>query len=200
VNKREFLSMIENRLRGIPQDDIDRVLEYYSEFIDDRMEDGLTEEEAVAAADPIDKIVEQTLKVVSLPKLMKEKARPKRALRTWETVLLIVGSPVWVPLLIAAFVIVLAVYIVIWSVVVALYAVDVALWASAVALSVCGSFYAFTGNFGAGILLIGAGMIVAGVALLMGCICKLVAKGMAKLSRLIMRGIKSCFLKKEKTV
>ena len=47
MTKSEFLSALENRLSGLPKDDVQKSIDYYSEIIDDRMEEGLTEEEAV---------------------------------------------------------------------------------------------------------------------------------------------------------
>ena len=47
--KQEFLAQLRDALCGLPQCDIDERLTFYSEIIDDRMEEGLLEEEAVAA-------------------------------------------------------------------------------------------------------------------------------------------------------
>ena len=49
---------------------------------------------------------------------------PKRPLRAWEIVLIILGSPLWLPLLVAGAAIVISVYAVIWSLVIALWAVE----------------------------------------------------------------------------
>lgn len=59
MNKYEFLAEIRKRLSGLSKEDIDRFLDYYREMIEDRIEDGLTEEEAVVALGPIDDIVAQ---------------------------------------------------------------------------------------------------------------------------------------------
>ena len=50
MNKQEFLSALQNALAGLPKKDRQKTLAFYSEMIDDRMEDGMTEEEAVAIA------------------------------------------------------------------------------------------------------------------------------------------------------
>ena len=46
MRKAEFLRELEKRLQGLPKDEIDSRLAFYSEMIDDRIEDGKTEEEA----------------------------------------------------------------------------------------------------------------------------------------------------------
>ena len=48
MSKTEFLTELKKALEGLPEEDIEKSLEYYSEMIDDRIEDGLSEEEAVA--------------------------------------------------------------------------------------------------------------------------------------------------------
>ena len=57
MSKYEFLAEVQKRLSGMDRDDIKRSLDFYSEMIDDRVEEGLTEEEAVKALGPIDDIV-----------------------------------------------------------------------------------------------------------------------------------------------
>ena len=48
MNKQEYLESIRSRISAMPADDVNRFMDYYSEMIDDRVEDGLSEEEAVA--------------------------------------------------------------------------------------------------------------------------------------------------------
>ena len=47
MNKQEFLAQLRKGLSGLPKEDIDERLTFYSEMIDDRMEDGIPEETAV---------------------------------------------------------------------------------------------------------------------------------------------------------
>ena len=51
MNKELFLSSLRESLDGLSGEDIAERLAFYSEAIDDRMEDGLTEEEAVTASE-----------------------------------------------------------------------------------------------------------------------------------------------------
>ena len=43
MTKREFLEMLNNQTSLLPEAERDRLLEYYGEIIDDRMEEGLSE-------------------------------------------------------------------------------------------------------------------------------------------------------------
>ena len=40
MNKTEFLNELEARLKGLPKEDVEERLEFYSEAIDDRVEEG----------------------------------------------------------------------------------------------------------------------------------------------------------------
>ena len=57
MNKQEFVERLRKGLSGLPQDDIEERLTFYSEMIDDRMEEGLSEEEAVGEIGSVDDAV-----------------------------------------------------------------------------------------------------------------------------------------------
>ena len=78
MNKQDFLAELRKGLSGLPQDDIEERLTFYSEMLDDRIEEGLSEEEAVSAAGTIDEIVAQTIADISLPKIARERLLPDR--------------------------------------------------------------------------------------------------------------------------
>ena len=102
MNKNEFLNLLQKRLNGLPQTDIERSLEFYGEMIEDRIEEGMTEQQAVEEIGSVDEAVTQILSDTPLQRLLKEKARPSHKLRAWEIVLLALGSPIWASLLLAA--------------------------------------------------------------------------------------------------
>lgn len=195
--KNEFLSALRTHLSSLPSEDIERSLSFYSEMIDDRIEDGMSEEEAVAAIGDPQEIASQILLDTPLPKLIKAKTTPKRKLRTWEIVLLILGSPVWAPLLIAAFAVFISVYAVIWSVVIVFFAADITIAAGCIG----GVFLAVISGISFEILpaitYMGAAFILAGLAIFAFIGCLASVKGMVKLSKIILKAIKSCFIGKE---
>lgn len=198
MNKKQFLEAIRNRIKGLPQNDIDKSLDYYSEMIDDRVEDGMTEEEAVAALGTVDEIVTQILNDIPLPKLVKEKVSPKRALSAWEILLLVLGFPLWFPLLMACASIIFSVYIVIWSVVISLYAVNFAVLISGLACIVAGVLFFVTAKPVSAIYVIGIGFLFLGFGILLLLLFNLITVGFVKLSKLIILGIKGLFVRKER--
>ena len=48
MTKHEFLKRLEKAIRKLPKEERNRFLSYYKEMIEDRVEDGLTDEQAVS--------------------------------------------------------------------------------------------------------------------------------------------------------
>ena len=193
MTKREFLSRLNEGLSGLPQEDAAGRLAFYSEMIDDRIEDGLSEEEAVAGIGPVEKIVAQIIEETPLTTLAKEKLRPKRRLRVWEIVLLVLGSPLWHSLLLAAFAVVLTVYLAIWVLVLSLWIVDLAFFAAFLGGLIAGVLF-FTGSgILSGLPVLGAGLVFAGLSIFLFFLCKETTKCAAVLTKKIGSKIKSSF-------
>ena len=197
MDKKEFLSELEARLAGLPEADRRSSLDFYAEMLDDLMEGGMTEQEAVASLGSVDAIAEEILMDTPLPKLIKAKMKPKRRMRAWEIVLIAVGSPVWFPILIALFAVALAVYVTLWAVVLSLYAADLAFAISAPAGIIAAIALFVSGKPAAALLFLGAGLVLAGLTVLWLLLCNLTAKGVWQLGKLTLRGIKACFIRKE---
>ena len=53
MDKRTFLDGLRTALVSLPASEIDKTVAYYEEMIDDRIEEGMSEEEAVASMEPI---------------------------------------------------------------------------------------------------------------------------------------------------
>ena len=189
MNKEQFLIELAAALAGLPEEDIEKSLEYYSEMIDDRTEDGLSEEEAVAALGTIADIRAQIIKDTPLPKIIKEKVKPKRAFRGWEIAVIIIGFPLWFPLLISAAAVIFSVYITLWSVIIAFFAVDIAFFAGALAGILASLPVFITGNAAAGLLLIGAGLLCAGFGLLWLFLCIGTTKGIVWLTKVFIKSL-----------
>lgn len=197
MSKQEFLSALRKKLSGLPGDDIEERLNFYNEMIDDRVEEGLTEEQAVEELGSIDDIVSQIMSEIPLAKLVKEKVKPNRSLRAWEIVLLILGSPLWLSLLAAALLVVIAIYTVIWSVVVMVWAAGLSVAACSIGGFVSAAVLAVQGNVAAGFTMFGVGIAGVGATILMAYCCAGVVKWVFSLSGKIFIGIKSFFIKKE---
>jgi len=196
MSKQEFLTQLRKELNGLPNDDIDERVSFYSEMIDDRItEEGLTEEEAVAAAGSVEDVVAQIIAETPFVRIAKEKIKPKRRLRAWEIVLLVLGSPIWVSLALVAFAVILSLYIVLWALVICLWAMFVSFAACALGGAAASALYFVHGNVFGGMAMIGAGVVCAGLAILMFYASMAATKGSAKLAKKIAFGIKKCFVR-----
>lgn len=196
MDKYDFLLALEARLEGLPEADRQASLDFYSEMLDDLVEGGMTETEAVASLGSPEAIAEEILLEMPLPKLVKAKMK-KRRLSGLEITLLAVGFPIWLPIGIALLAVVFAIYISLWAVVVSLYAANVAMAACAPTGIAAAVVLFASGKPTAALLLLGAGLALAGLSILWFLLCNLTAKGVWKLGRLTLRGIKACFIRKK---
>lgn len=196
MDKYDFLLALEERLAGLAESDRQASLDFYAEMLDDLTESGMTEAEAVASLGSPEAIAEEILLEMPLPKLVKAKMK-KRRLSGLEITLLAVGFPIWLPIGIALLAVVFAIYISLWAVVVSLYAADLAFAVSAPAGIMAAISLFVSGKPTAALLFLGAGLVLAGLTVLWLLLCNLTAKGVWKLGRLTLRGIKACFIRKE---
>ena len=120
MNKQEFIYALKGKLKKLPKKEVAERLNFYSEMIDDRMEEGLSEEDAVAAIGSADEVV----KSIFGENLHDENDATQKSRNTSaaKTVLLIAGSPVWLSLLISALAVVFSVWASMWAVVISLWA------------------------------------------------------------------------------
>ncbi len=195
--KPEFLNSLRKALSGLPQPDIEERLTFYSEMIDDRMEEGLSEEDAVLAIGSVDDIVSQIVADIPLSKLVKEKITPKKRLKAWEIMLLVLGSPLWFSLVAAALAVIFSLYVVLWSVLISIWAVFVSLVGCALGCIAAGIIFACNGNLLTGIAVIAAVIVFLGLAIFLFFGCKAATKGVIFLTKRIAIWIKNCFIKKE---
>ncbi len=197
MGKQEFLTQLRKGLQGLPQEDIEERLTFYSEMIDDRMEEGLSEEEAVSATGSVEEIVRQIVGDTPLSKLAKERIKSKRRLKTWEIVLLVLGSPIWIPLGIAAIAVGFSLYVSIWSGIISLWAGVVSLMGCAIGGIVGGIASFCSGDTLTGVAVLAAGLVCTGLSILLCLGCNAVSKGILILTRKFAAWVKGCFMQKE---
>ena len=197
MSKQEFLTNLQAGLSGLPQEDVNERLTFYSEMIDDRIEEGLPEEAAVAELGPVDAIVSQVVSEIPLTKIVKNKVSAKRGMRAWEVVLLVISSPIWIPLVIAFFALVLAFYAVIWSVVVGFWGAFVTMAVSSLAFIIASIVLFCMGNGFTGLLILSGALVLFGLTILFFFFTVALTKGAAILTGKIASGIKRMIIGKE---
>lgn len=174
MNKQEFLEQLRNDLTGLSQSDVEGRLAFYSEMID-----ACIEEE-------------------------KRKVKQRRQMGAWGIALIVLGSPLWLPLLIAGGAALFSLYVSLWAVIISLWAVIVSLWSVFGALVVCafggltgGIFLACTGHVPTGLVFVSAGIVCSGLLIFAFYGCKVATKGIFLLSKTVVIWTPKCFMKKE---
>ena len=195
MKKLEFILALHNRLSCLPQEDVEERLAFYSEMIDDHMEDGLSEEEAVAAIGSVDAVVQQILADIPLSSLAKQWVKPKRRLSGGEILLLVLGSPVWLSLLISAFAVVLSLYVVLWAVVGSLWSIPASFAGTTLGCAVLTVITLFADAGAPCAAYAGLALLCAGLAIFTFFGVRAATKGAVWLSRKGLLAIKNCFVK-----
>ena len=180
MTKLEFVVSLTGQLSHLPWEDVKDRVEFYTEAIEDRIEEGLSEEEAVAAVGDPEEIAALIMAEIpwSAPEAPRKEQR--RKLGAGEILLLILGSPLWLSLLIAAASVIISLYVSLWAVVISLWAVFVSLLGCALGGVVGGAFLAFI-DTSSSIFLIGAGIFCAGAAIFLFFGCKAATVGTVRL-------------------
>ncbi len=163
MNKQEYLARLRAALACLPEGEIEESVAFYTEMIDDRVADGLTEEEATAQLD--DPKAAARAIIADLPVVPRTVVRTKQRNRALYWTLVILGSPLWLTLLLAAGMLVLAGLLTIWCLILGLWllaagllaggplGIGVCLWALAVGQPAYGVF-----ELGSGLLCFGLGL------------------------------------------
>ena len=200
MTKTEYLDRLRAALTLMPAEERERQLAYYEEMVDDMLEDGMSEEEAVARLGSLEEIVANVVKDTPLSQIVQTRVQEKKAkgVSGWVIALLILGAPVWLPLLIAALVVLFALFIALWAVVIALWAVVAAVILAALAAMVGGVIELVRMHLAQGLVLLGGGLMCLGLCALAFLLMKLITVGTVKLCKWIWTGIKSLFVGKRK--
>ena len=199
MSRDAFIGELRHRMAGLPQQTVERTVEYYGELIADSVEDGLTEEEAVARLGSLDEIVASVVKDTPLTQIVQTRVqeRKKKGSSGWVIALLILGAPVWLPVLIAVLAVLFALFIALWAVVIALWAVVAAVILTGFVALVAGVVELCRLHLAQGLVLLGGGLMCLGLCALLFLLMKLLTVGTVKLCRWLWVGIKSLFVGKK---
>ena len=154
MTKIEYLKLLKRALKPITRAEREKSLAYFSEVIDDRMEEGISEEAAVAELESIDAAAERIIAEASA----QGQLRPKRSI--WEIILIVLGFPLWFPLLFTVAAVVFTIYAVGWILIGAVLITSIALVIGGAA-AIFGMFFA--GNISAAFACLGLGLVSAGL-------------------------------------
>ena len=199
MTKADFLRLLERALSQLSEEERQKNLEYYSELLDDMMEEGMTEAEATAKLGSPNQIAQSILQEMPLGKLVSTRMKPRSGWTPLAIVLAVVGSPVWVPLLLAGVAVVLVLFVSIWALGFAAVAVVIALAVAVVAAPIIAIRVAVL-TLPVGLMLLGAGLVLLGLCVLGGLMAVELCKLLWQLTVWLAHKIKGLFIRKEENL
>ena len=196
MTKGEFLNILRRGLSQLPPEEVEKRLAYYEELLNDMTEDGMTEQEATAKLGDPAALAREILQEQSMAKLVKSRVKPRNGWTAAAIVAVVLGSPIWLPLLLTVAIVAISVYVVIGTLVVSLFAVVLGIAVGGVAL-VFGAFFAAGLGFPMALLAFAGGLLGLGLSIVCFFGVITAAKGLFWLTRAIFRGMKSLFIRNE---
>lgn len=195
MNKQEYLDALRCALAQMPGEEKEKQIAYYDELICDMCEDGMSEEEAAARLGDPNAVAQELLAALPLSTLVKTRISSGGSLSPLVIALLVLGFPLWFPLLVSCGAVVLSLLITIWALFVSYAAVAAALLISAIALAI-----ALPLGFVEGSPLMAAGLLLAaaGAGILLALSLPPLARLLGRATKALGRGVKSIFIKKER--
>lgn len=88
MNKETFLHQLRIRLSQLPKEETDKQLDYYSEIIDDMVEDGMCEEDAVSSFGDVNTVARKIMEQTPLKTLVQTTVKPKKG---WSTAAIVIA-------------------------------------------------------------------------------------------------------------
>ena len=197
MTKEEFIKKLKIKLSNFPEIEVHDRISFYEEMINDYIEDGMTETEAVEKLGSIDEIVEAIAEEIPLSKIAKKKLATRKKLSTLNIILLILGFPIWFSLFMGGFAVVVSLYAALWSVVISIWAVVVSCVATSIVGAILFIIYLCTVNPSLGFALLGVSLILLGISTLLSVITKYLTDFTIKVPKLLFKWIKKLFIVKE---
>ena len=196
MNKEEFLNRLREALKGLPAAETEKSALYYAEILDDRMEDGMSEVEAVASLGAPEEVAENLKLELPLGTLVRSKMSGS-GMGAGTVVLLVRGSPVWLPLLLAGLAVALSLAVSLWSIVLSLWTVVLALMLM-LPLSVVGAAMKWASFPAEAVFLLGAACVSGGLAIPAFFFMRKATEWCGKMTMAGVKGIKRLLIGRKK--
>lgn len=197
MTKSEFINKIKSKLSNFPENIVDDRLSFYTEMIDDYIDEGMTEVEACEKLGSIDEIVESIAGDIPLKDIAKKKLEKRRRLSALEIVLLIVGFPIWFSLIAVCVSVLITLYVALWSIVISLWSVAISCGVSFIGSTILFIINLCNGNQSIGFCYLGLSFILLGISCLFVLLSKYLTVIIVKVPKFFFKWIKSFFIIKE---
>ena len=182
MKKEAFLRALNKRLEGMGAEERARALEFCAESIDDRMEDGMAEEDAVTALGDVEDVARGLLADRPLGAVVRDRERRESSAGRVE---LLIGAS---PHRVTHFAVGLSVYAALWAAMIAIYAAVASLLIAGAAGALGGVALMFMQGAAPGLCVCGAGLVSFALGLLLIAPMKAAGKGLWKPTKAFARG------------
>ena len=116
MTRNKYLKELRSFLGKLPKEDRKRILEFYNELIDDKLEAGQSEEEILGEFGSPEELAKQIFQDNG-----QTYSPPNTTSRIMRISAIVLGSPIWLSLLAVFLVLVFALFLVLWAVVVSFW-------------------------------------------------------------------------------
>lgn len=195
MTKEMFLRELSRKLHQLPEKELKQQLSYYEELLNDMMEDGITEEDAIYKLGDIQEIVEEILQEQPITTLVKAKVRPRNGWTIAAIIVVVLGSPLWIPLLLA-FLLTIGAVIISGAAIIVSLGLCTAAFGCVGVLWVIRGFCLFASNISYAVFGIGAGLITLGLTCMAMLTVKYTVIALYKGGRWLYRKVKSLLVVK----
>lgn len=173
MTQTEFLSRLDRLISALPAEERKRAAEFYSEVILDRMENGKSEEEAVAAFGPVEEVAAKVMAEYTPLR------QPSLFLKIMKIIALIFGIPIMLCIVIPLSAVAFVLYACLWILMASLFIIVLSFGLVGI-VGVVGTIFVLPQSIPAGVFQLGAGLLFSGL-----CIFTLI--GSFKLLQLLLR-------------
>ena len=193
MNKEEFIASLRNALSGLGEEEVQKSVDFYTEMIEDAVENGEDEQEVINRLGSVNEIARKIINETPLSKVVKEKVKT-RELSTTAIILIIVLSPIWFSVGVAVLSAMAGVYAALWSLVAGLFAVFAAFALTGLALLVSSPFLIASVPIKA-MLSFGVALFMIGMAVFLFYLSVLCAKWLINLTVFAVNKVKNLIVK-----
>ena len=191
INRKKIFNELNSLLKQLPKKERNKTITYYNELINDYIEDGLSEKEAILKLGDIKSIANEIL-------LDNEKnLNNSTSLRTniWIIVLLVLGFPICGSLLLVGAILVIVFYIVLYCPILVLAFFTLTLLGTSIVCVVATPFVIME-NLAYSLFQLGVGISLLGLAIIFAFLAAIVTKYIIKASIFIWKKILALFKKR----
>ncbi len=195
MTKMQFETSLRARLRGIPENEVNRYVEYYMEMINDRIDEGMGEDEAVAAVGHLDDIEARIRSERQQQFVNSAKPEGKKKLSSGAAAAIIIGCILFSPLIIGLLGIAIGLVFGVIGIAIGLFFAAVGIYIGALACVAAGfgimfiSIFSFSAGMPAnGLFMLGGGFFLTGISIL-------IVIALNRLAALIIRSIGRLFMR-----